>query len=127
MSIKYITLEEILRIHYQLIEDFGGAHGVRDEGRMKSVVEAPRQEVFGKEQYSSLTSKAALYLRNIIGDHPFSDGNKRTAVTICGIFLIRNGSGFTSSQGDLEVFTVQVATEHLSIDQITTWFVSNTK
>ncbi len=43
MSFTYISLEEILRLHFQLIEDFGGSHGVRDENRLKSVVEAPKQ------------------------------------------------------------------------------------
>ena len=81
--IQYISLEEILRIHFQVIEDYGGSHGVRDEGRLKSVVNAPKQEVFGEEQYSSLFDKAAVYLRNIIGDHPFSDGNKRIYYFCC--------------------------------------------
>lgn len=81
----YLTLEEILRLHFQLIEDFGGRHGVRDENRLKSVVEAPRQEIFGQAQYPTLAKKAAVYVRNIIGDHPFSDGNKRIG---CFIFLL---------------------------------------
>jgi len=87
----YFTIEEILRLHFQIVEDFGGLHGVREEGRLKSLVAAPRQEVFGIEQYKSVCEKAAVYLRNIIADHPFADGNKRTAVTACGIFLSRNG------------------------------------
>jgi death-on-curing protein len=121
MKVRYLTLEEILRLHFQVIEDFGGSHGVRDEGRIKSVVEAPQQIVFGKEQYPSVTEKAAVYLRNIIGDHPFSDGNKRTAVTVCGIFLIRNGSGIKADPKQLERFTIRVATNHLSIAEIADW------
>ena len=119
--IQYISLEEILRIHFQVIEDYGGSHGVRDEGRLKSVVNAPKQEVFGEEQYSSLFDKAAVYLRNIIGDHPFSDGNKRTAITICGIFLSRNGKQLNASPKNLEEFTISVATKHLSIKDILNW------
>ncbi len=122
----YISLEEILRIHFQVIEDYGGSHGVRDEGRLKSVVKAPKQEVFGQEQYKSLFDKAAVYLRNIIGDHPFSDGNKRTAVTICGIFLARNGKLLTVSSQQLEDFTVSVATEHLKIEEISDWLKRST-
>jgi death-on-curing protein len=121
MKTKYITLEEILRLHFQVVEDFGGSHGVRDETRLKSVVQAPKQVAFGEEQYPSLYEKAAVYLRNIIGDHPFSDGNKRTAVTVCGIFLTRNGSVLKAEPKDLEIFTVQVATHHLKIDEIATW------
>ena len=120
-----ITLEEILRIHFQVIEDYGGSHGVRDEGRLKSVVNAPKQNIFGAEQYSSLLDKAAVYLRNIIGDHPFSDGNKRTAITICGIFLLRNGRELKASPKSLEDFIVSVATEHLSVEDISIWLENN--
>ena len=126
MTIKYISLEEILRLHFQLIEDFGGLHGVRDEGRLQSVVEAPKQITSGREQYSSLLDKAAVYLRNIIGDHPFSYGNKRTAVTVCGIFLSRNDLRLTTQPADLEIFTVQVATDHLVVAEISEWLKINT-
>ncbi len=121
MSLRYLSLEEILRLHFQLIEDFGGLHGVRDENRLKSVVNAPRQEAFDQEQYPALYEKAAVYLRNIIGDHPFSDGNKRTAVTVCGIFLARNGKNLVVHPKDLEDFTIKVTTEHLSIAEIAAW------
>jgi death-on-curing protein len=126
MKIKYLTLGEILRIHFQVIEDFGGTHGVRDEGRLKSVVEAPKQIIFGKEQYPSLHAKAAVYLRNVIGDPPFSDGNKHTAVTLCGVFLARNGIILKADPKDLEIFTVKVAIHHLQIDEITIWLKDNT-
>lgn len=123
--IQYINLEEILRIHFKVIEDYGGSHGVRDEGRLISVVNAPKQEVFGEEQYSSLFDKAAVYLRNIIGDHPFSDGNKRTAITVCVIFLSRNGKQINALPNNLEEFTVSVATKHLSIKDISNWLQNN--
>ena len=126
MILHYISLEEILRLHYQVIEDFGGSHGVRDEGRLSSVVEAPIQTVFGAEQYLTVFDKAAVYLRNIIGDHPFADGNKRTAVTVSAIFLMRNGYEFKSSQSELEDFTINVATQKLTIAEIAEWFESNT-
>jgi len=121
MTIKYLTLEEILRLHFQIIEDYGGSHGVRDEGRLRSVVSAPAQVVFSKEQYPTIYSKAAVYLRNIIGDHPFSDGNKRTALTVCSIFLSRNGWQLDTNPITLENFTVGAATEHLSIEEISSW------
>lgn len=126
MNVKYLSLEEILRLHFQIIEDFGGSHGVRDEGRLQSVVDAPRQEAFGQEQYTTIYDKAAVYLHNIIGDHPFSDGNKRTALTVCGIFLERNNKGVMASPKELEDFTVKVATDHLSISDISAWLESHT-
>ncbi len=127
MKTKYVSLEEILRLHFQLIEDFGGGHGVRDEGRLKAVVQAPKQIVFGKEQYPTVYDKAAVYLRNIIGDHPFSDGNKRTALAVCGIFLARNDAILKADPKDLENFIVKIATRRLKIDEIAEWLKQNSE
>ncbi len=118
---KYLSIEEILRLHFEVVEEFGGAHGVRDEGRLQSVIEAPRQEVFGREQYETVFEKAAVYARNIIGDHPFSDGNKRTGITVTGVFLLRNTVRLTASPRELEDFAVSVATNHLSVEAIADW------
>ncbi len=126
MSFIYLTLEEILRLHFQLIEDFGGSHGVRNEGRLQSVVVTPKHSIFGKEQYPTIFDKAAVYLRNIVGDHPFSDGNKRTAITVCGIFLLRNGYDLIAKPKMLEDFAVKVATDNLDIDEIAIWLNAQT-
>lgn len=123
---RYLNLEEVLRLHFQVIEDFGGSHGVRSESRLQSVIDAPKQSVFGTEQYPTVFDKAAVYLRNIIGDHPFVDGNKRTAVTVCGIFLMRNRKLLAVSPHDLEDFAVQVATNHLDVPQIAAWLEAHT-
>lgn len=122
---RYLTLEEILRLHYNIIRDFGGSDGVRDEGRVFSVAEAPKQKVFGQEQYSTVFEKAAVYFRNIIGDHPFVDGNKRTAATVCGIFLLINGKELVCTPKELEDFAVQVATEHLDVLAVAAWLESH--
>jgi death on curing protein len=126
MKINYLSVEDILRLHFQIIEDFGGSHGVRDEGRLLSVVQVPKLNVFGKEQYRSVFEKAAVYLRNTIGDHPFIDGYKRTAVTICAIFLKRNKKLLTVTPKDLENFTVKVAVNNLEIKEIAAWLKNNT-
>jgi len=127
MNVQYLTLEEILRLHFQVIEDFGGSHGVRDEGRLKSVVAAPAQSLFGTGQYVSIQDKAAVYLRNIIGDHPFTDGNKRTALTVCAIFISRNGYVINAQPKILENYIVSIATDHLSIEEISDWLSTNTE
>lgn len=123
---NYLDVEEILRLHYQVIVDYGGSHGVRDENRLLSVVAAPQQAVFGKEQYPSIYEKAAAYLRNLIGDHLFFDGNKRTAVTVMAIFLSRNGVLLTATPKELEDFAVTVATEHLDVLAIAAWLRAHT-
>ena len=119
--IRYLEIDEILELHFWIIEDFGGSHGVRDELGIKSLVAAPRTVVFGEAQSVSVHEKAAVYLRNCIEDHIFTDGNKRTAVTITGIFLARNGWRMTAAAVELENFAVRAATDHLDIDAIADW------
>ena len=109
-------------MHFQVIEDFGGSHGVRDEARLASLISAPKQDVFGAEQYPDIYQKAAAYMRNLIGDHPFVDGNKRTAVTVAGIFLDRNGLGLTATPKGLEDFAIHIATKKPEISEIASWF-----
>jgi death-on-curing protein len=119
--IHYLVEEEILLVHFKLIERYGGSHGLRDSERVKSLVDAPRQAVFGVEQYPGLFQKAAVYARNIIGDHPFVDGTKRTGITAAIMFLRRNGQKFTAETGELEDFAVRVATEHPDVPVIAAW------
>lgn len=122
---QVLSLEDILFLHFSVIEDFGGSHGVRDENRLLSVVKAPLQEAFGVEQYPSVFDKAAVYMRNIIADHPFVDGNKRTGVTVAGIFLQRNRHYLTCSTKQLEDFAVKVAVDKLDVSQIASWLQRN--
>lgn len=117
----YFTLEEVLELHYRAIEDFGGSHGVRDESRLHSLIEAPQLQVFGVEQYSSVYEKAATYMRNCIADHIFTDGNKRTGTMLAVIFLTRNRRRLTASSRQLEDFAVSVATNRLDVGKIATW------
>ncbi len=122
---RYISIEEILHLHFRIIEEYGGSHGVRDEGRLESVATAPGQSVFGADQYPTIYEKAAVYVRNIIGDHPFSDGNKRTGITVASVFLDLNGYMMIANPGDLEDFAVSVATDHLDIPAIAAWLEAN--
>ena len=125
--ILYLDIEELLKLHFRVIEDFGGSHGVRDESRLESAIAAPKQEVFGQEQYVSIFEKAAVYVRNIIGDHPFVDGNKRAGITVGGIFLMRNDYVLTALPNELEDFAVRVATHHLDVETIAKWLEQHCK
>lgn len=124
---KYLLESEILYFHYKVINDYGGSHGVRDQNRLKALVAAPKQEVFGEIQYKTVHYKAAVYLRNIISDHLFVDGNKRTPLLCTGIFLKRNGYVLACQQKGLEEYIVLVATQKPSIEEIATWLKEHTK
>lgn len=119
--IRYLELSEILQLNVAVIADFGGIQGIRDLSRLKSLVESPKQNIFGQEQYKTIHEKAVAYLRNCISDHPFLDGNKRTAVTCSAIFLSLNNVRLTASPKELEDFAVKIAVDHLSVEQIADW------
>ena len=116
-----LTLEQILQLHALVLVKDGGAGGVRDIGRLEAVVSVQHQVVFGEELYATVFTKAAALMRGIIGDHPFVDGNKRTAM-LAGLTLLEvNGYSFIARRGELEEFAVRVATDHLDIDAIADW------
>ena len=116
-----LTLEQILQLHALVLVKDGGAGGVRDIGRLEAVVSAQHQVVFGEELYATVFTKVAALMRGIIGDHPFVDGNKRTAM-LAGLTLLEvNGYNFTAQRGELEDFAVRVATNRLDIDVIADW------
>lgn len=122
-----LTLEHILHLHALSIQRYGGSSGVRDVGRLEAALATQHQEVFGSELYPRLEQKAAVLMRNIIGDHPFVDGNKRTGSLVALTLLELNGKEFVAKPHELEDFAVSVATDQLDVEAITTWLVAHTK
>ena len=119
---RYLTAEQVLFIHARLIAETGGLHGVRDVGLLRSSVERPRATFDGKELYRAPVSKAAALMESLIGNHPFLDGNKRTAITAAGIFLKLNGYDLTASQKELESFTLEMAIKKKNAQVAAAWF-----
>lgn len=121
MNNKQIDLEQLLLLHAYVLAQTGGGDGVRDMGRLEAALATQSQEVFGTELYESIFDKAAAIIRGIIADHPFVDGNKRTAM-MAGLVLLKvNGAIFCASRQELEDFAVRVATERLSVKDIAKW------
>lgn len=118
---KFFSVDDIEMIHLQIIDASGGSLGVRDRGRLESVVASQYQHVFETELYPGVFQKAAAICRGLVADHPFIDGNKRTASLSAIIFLERNNVATHITDKELEDFAVQVATNHLEVEQITDW------
>ena len=75
-----------------------------------------------KDLYPDLFSKAASLMHSISKNHPFVDGNKRTAIAVASIFLFRNGYNLKVSNKELERFTLKVAREDIELREIAHWF-----
>ena len=82
----YLTLAEVLAIHEELIDLYGGAHGVRDMGAVESALFRPQTGY-----YEDVIAEAAALLESLAVNHPFIDGNKRIAFAVADVFLRLNG------------------------------------
>lgn len=80
---RYLTVPQILFIHARLIDETGGAHGLRDLGALEAASARPQATFAEQELYPDFFSKAAALLDSLINNHPFVDGNKRTGITVC--------------------------------------------
>lgn len=119
---NYLTPEQVLFIHYRLIEETGGCHGIRDLALLQSALARPMATFDNNDLYPDLFSKAAALMQSIIKNHPFVDGNKRAAVVVASIFLLRNGYSLRTSSKALERFTLKVASTKTEIEEIAKWF-----
>jgi death on curing protein len=82
----YLTVGEVLQIHHQLINNYGGTHGVRDKGLLESAVFRPQIGY-----YNNIAEEAAALMESLANNHPFLDGNKRVAFAAAHTFLLLNG------------------------------------
>lgn len=89
-SLKHLTVEAVKAIHSEVLAAHGGAAGIRDETLLESAVAAPQATMMGQPLISDPVEIAAAYLFYICRNHPFVDGNKRTALAACLVFLEKN-------------------------------------
>lgn len=122
---KALNLEQLLEIHALVVEETGGSVGLRDLGRLESAIATQSQHVFGEELYPTIIEKAAAMVRAIIADHPFVDGNKRTAMLTGLTLLAINNIAFKAQTSEIEDFAVRVAVEKLDVPKIAHWLQSH--
>jgi len=114
----FLTVEDVVRFHEDLIERYGGLHGLRDLGALESAVSQPRSTFAGEYFHSDLYFMAAAYLFHIVQNHPFLDGNKRAGTYAALAFLEINGVEIKADPVELANFVLQVAQGLLSKEQI---------
>ena len=119
--IEQVDKETTLAIHSAAIARFGGLDGVRDDGLLESALAQPFQTFGGEELYPTLAQKAARYAYGIASNHPFADGNKRTAAAIMGTFLRMNGCCFKPRHDELLATMLGVADGSISFERLTEW------
>jgi len=116
----HLTVEMVCEIHAEAIAKFGGSEGIREKALLESAVAAPRASVGGQSPYADIAEVAAAYLYYLARNHPFVDGNKRTALGACIVFLRLNGIEPRADGSAWEQLTVAVAEGALDRDETTT-------
>jgi len=123
MTWRWVTLRLVASIHHKQIQRHGGAHGTRDEGLLESALARPENLAgYGSPTVFEL---AASYAYGIARNHPFIDGNKRTAFVVSVLFLRMNGMSFHSEQAEAAVVFLRLAAGQLSESELAEWFRRN--
>jgi len=124
--IRYLTLIEVLELHRRILEQSGGALGIRDTGLLESAIAQPRMTFGGEDLYPSLLEKAAALGFSIIMNHPFVDGNKRTGHAATETFLVLNGLEINASVDEQERMVMAIASSKQEREVFVEWLQQNT-
>lgn len=118
---KYLTPQNVIQIHFELVEATGGSQGLRDLGLLESAVMRPQQTFGGKDLYPTLILKAAALVHSLLLNHVFVDGNKRTAMISMIEFLTINNKHFKASNREIVDYSLFIENKKPSIEQIADW------
>jgi len=121
----WISKTVVLALQDELISEFGGLPGLRDEGLLDSALARPQQHFsYGDSDVFGL---AAIYASAIIRNHPFCDGNKRVGFVIGTIFLERNGKSFNPSEAEAVQVVLDLATKKITEEEFAIWLKENSE
>lgn len=115
---SFLTLEEVIQIHDDLVAGYGGLQGIRDMGLLVSAIEMPKAAMCGEYLHESIFDKAAAYLFHIVCNHAFLDGNKRAGSAVTLIFLFQNGCKIKYDMEEFEEMVCKVAQGLFSKEEI---------
>jgi death on curing protein len=122
---EWILRDTVLALHEELLAEFGGLSGVRDEGSLASALARP--ENFFAYGNPSIFDLAASYGFGLVKNHPFVDGNKRIGFTVAVLFLEINGCRFQAAEADAVVRTLALAAGKMSEAAYAEWLKANSK
>ena len=122
-----IELRDVLNIHNILIDKFGGSKGVRDQGSLESAINRPFATFDNQDLYPTPSDKAAAILESILINHPFIDGNKRTAYVLMRLILLDNDLDVVADQEDKYKMVISASTGDIRFDDIKKWIQTRLK
>ena len=127
MATRWLTHEEVLEMHRDLIADHGGSLGLRDAGLLDSALAMPAAGFGGSSLHADEFEKAAAYLFHLVKNHPFIDGNKRIGLASALVFLDLNGWPCTAENEALVELTLSVAEGRTDKPKLAAFFRAHTR
>jgi death-on-curing protein len=118
---KYLSVEQVIAIHQEVVEASGGSAGLRDRGILESAVAQPLMSFGGQDLYPSLAEKAAALGFSLVSNHPFVDGNKRIGWVTMRTFLAINAFDLETEIDNAEATVLKLAAGELSREDWTDW------
>jgi death on curing protein len=126
---EYLSKTDVVLINQATLKEHGGnfvpPSNLLHESNLDYLLEAVQSEMFGEPLYPEMADKAAVYMFNIVCNHVFTDGNKRTGLAAAIIFLNINGCDIVVENHILEDFTVEVASGKRNLEECQAWFKEN--
>ncbi|HEV8367303.1 MAG TPA: type II toxin-antitoxin system death-on-curing family toxin [Pyrinomonadaceae bacterium] len=120
-QIVWLLEETVIAIHQRQISEHGGSERLRDEGLLASALARPQNVLAYAQPPPDLAVLAAAYAYGIARNHPFVDGNKRTALVAARTFLLLNGVNLEANQDEKYLTFLQLAQETLTEEQLADW------
>jgi death-on-curing protein len=119
----WVREDVVVAIHHRQLAEHGGGEGIRDPGLLDSALARPKNLVAYSDSRDQpdLATLAASYAWGLVRNHPFVDGNKRTAYVVCRTFLLLNGSDLEASPEEKYLTFLRVAEGRLTEEELASW------
>lgn len=125
--ISYLALEEVLAIRDTVMKETGGRKGILDFALFHSAIERPKATFGGEDLYPTIFDKAGALIHSLIQNHPFNDGNKRTALAVTVRFLYKNGYILIHPEEETIQFTLDVQKHKYKFAEISSWLKKHSR
>lgn len=119
-----IELQDVINLHNILIDKFGGSKGIRDQAALESTIFRPYATFENQELYPTPADKAAAILESILINHPFFDGNKRTAYVLMRMLLLENGLDLVAGQDEKYKLVISASMGEIRFNEMKSWIMA---
>lgn len=122
---KTLSKRQVQMLHEQLIDETGGAQGIRDEGMLESALASPFQSFGDVDAFPSIQQKAARLCFGLVMNHPFVDGNKRIGAHAMLVFLALNGITLVYQQDEFTDLILSLAAGEIEYGHLLQWLLAH--